>query len=1266
MLDLAAWETAVGEHVKSSIASLSRMCGRLLAACVALLSMSGAFSAHAQSITIGGGNNQTGTVATTLSGSLTVKVKSRFGFAVSGVTVTFTPCTGCTVTPASAVTNLGGNASTKLTFGTVAGTKQVTASATGYGTVTFTETAVAAAPAKIALSPASAATQAGTAVTYSATIQDTYGNTVTSATNAVTMSVSGVTGTFSPGATVTPSGGVATASLTASTTGTATVKASATGLTGASAALSVSAGAPAKLVLSPSNSSTGAGAGIAYSATIQDAFGNVVSSATNPVTFTIGGLPGTFSPASPVTPTGGVAKSVLTSTVAGSATVTVSATGLASASTGLTVVAAAPAKIALAPLSASTQTGVPIAYAATVQDSFGNTVGSATNPVTFSVSGISGTFSPNSIESPIAPVNGVAKCSFTASTAGTGSITANSTGLTGASATLSVTLAQPAKLSLTPATATASVGTPVTYTVAILDSNGNLVPSATNAITLSVSGVSGSFSPASPLTPVNGVASATFVASTAGAASINASATGLTGAAGSLNVTLPSGATQSLFTTQTPVLPNASDNVPYELGMKFRVARSGQITGIRYWKASSDTGTHIGRIWSAAGTQLAAVTFAGESASGWQQQLLSTPLPIPANTTYVVSVNIAAYYPFTNGGLATSIVNGDISSVADGNNGVFGPAFGFPTNSFQSSNYFRDILFVADSVPTIVKVSGDNQSGAAGSTLPNALVVQVRDGSNNPVANATVNFAIASGGGSVSPASALTDSNGVAGTSLTLAPKGLSVVSATAPGVGAVSFNGFVPNAISIENQQAGSGGWQLTNPVSATAPEIAGYAAATSVNKGGSLPFMISLAAAGQYQIDVWRLGYYRGTGGRLVGTFGPLNGATQAPCNVTDTTTLLIQCAWTPSFTLQTATTWTTGLYVANLTALASGKQSQIWFVLRDDGSAADLLFQSSFNTFVAYSNYGTTERHSLYEYNSTNGVRAYKVSFDRPFGQVTFDQGNNNKLTNYERNMASWLESQGYDVAYITDVDTHTNPGQLLQHKAYLAVGHDEYWSLEMRNGVEQARDSGVNLGFFAGNSAYWRVRFEASGAGVANRVMACYKDPLANDPVAPTYLWRGPQNNRPENALLGVMYVGDNDTTSPYPYVVANSADPYYANTGFVDGSVASGIVGYEWDAIVNNGFSPAGAVSLSSSPTNPTTIAPYLPSGTSSAISNAARYTAASGAKVFATGSIQFAWGLDSSGVYPPQADPRIKQFVVNVLSDLGARPVTPNDGVVVP
>jgi len=158
------------------------------------------------------------------------------------------------------------------------------------------------------------------------------------------------------------------------------------------------------------------------------------------------------------------------------------------------------------------------------------------------------------------------------------------------------------------------------------------------------------------------------------------------------------GEPQSLFTSQVPGTPDATDGSPYEMGMKFQVDVAGEITAIRYYRAPSEGATtHTGRIWSAAGTQLASVVFASETASGWQEQDLASPLAIDADTTYVVSVNIGTSYAVTNSGLATAIVNGNIRSVDDGQNGVFGTPGTFPTGSFNEGNYFRDIVFVPDS-----------------------------------------------------------------------------------------------------------------------------------------------------------------------------------------------------------------------------------------------------------------------------------------------------------------------------------------------------------------------------------------------------------------------------------------------------------------------------------------------------------------------------------------------------------------------------------------
>ena len=192
---------------------------------------------------------------------------------------------------------------------------------------------------------------------------------------------------------------------------------------------------------------------------------------------------------------------------------------------------------------------------------------------------------------------------------------------------------------------------------------------------------------------------------------------------------------------------------------------------------------------------------------------------------------------------------------------------------------------------------------------------------------------------------------------------------------------------------------------------------------------------------------------------------------------------------------------MYLALLTN-AQNYQSYITFVVRDDARTADLLYQQSVTTYQAYNNYpadGATGK-SLYDFNSygatvasTGAKRAAKVSFDRPYadGYGSGQFGGNS--WNWERYYIGWLEQNGYDVAYSTNLDTHSSGARLLNFKGFLSVGHDEYWSKAMLDNVTAARNAGVNLGFFGSNTAYWQVRFEQSAGGVANRVMVCIRAP-----------------------------------------------------------------------------------------------------------------------------------------------------------------------------
>lgn len=157
---------------------------------------------------------------------------------------------------------------------------------------------------------------------------------------------------------------------------------------------------------------------------------------------------------------------------------------------------------------------------------------------------------------------------------------------------------------------------------------------------------------------------------------------------------------QSLFTTQIPKQTGLRDGVNYELGMRFRAAVAGSIQAIRFYKSPGESGSHTGKIYSATGGLLAQVQFANETASGWQVRKLPSALNILANTEYVVSVNTGnQYYVATNGGLSSVIINGSLASMS-GLNGVYGAVGRMPNQSFQGSNYFRDVVFVAASAPS--------------------------------------------------------------------------------------------------------------------------------------------------------------------------------------------------------------------------------------------------------------------------------------------------------------------------------------------------------------------------------------------------------------------------------------------------------------------------------------------------------------------------------------------------------------------------------------
>jgi N,N-dimethylformamidase beta subunit-like, C-terminal/Domain of unknown function (DUF4082)/Bacterial Ig-like domain len=483
-------------------------------------------------------------------------------------------------------------------------------------------------------------------------------------------------------------------------------------------------------------------------------------------------------------------------------------------------------------------------------------------------------------------------------------------------------------------------------------------------------------------------------------------------------------------------------------------------------------------------------------------------------------------------------------------------------------------------------------------------------------------------------------------------------------------------NAIVLENSFPGSTAWKLTG--AAQPPTgLEGFATATSVNAGGSVQLKVNTADGAPYQIQIYRVGYYGGSQARLVSVLPSLVGSSQ-PDPQTDDNTGLIDCSgWDVAATLTTTSDWPTGIYLLRLLRTDNGSDNHILLVVRNDSVPADLGYALSVTTYQAYNDWGGK---SLYTFNSEgdNTVattpRAVKVSFDRPYNQSLDQQVN--FFTECDIQNVSWLEGEGYNLSYLTNIDVHTG-SPLSRFKAIISPAHDEYWSAEMRTAFTAARDSGRGLAFFGANAIFWKIRFEANPySGTANRIQVCYKtiESGGPDPTGvPTTTWRDPTVGQPENALIGQMYIGDNGSNFfPLAVTGAQAQNRFWRYTALTTlaptqvNNIGQYLLGWEWDARVANGQEPAGVNTVAASPVNGEilTDAGHTYNPSANATSNTTTYHAASGAWVFASGTNQWSRGLGVNMEGDGEPNNFIQQATVNMLADLGARPTTPTAGIV--
>ena len=184
-----------------------------------------------------------------------------------------------------------------------------------------------------------------------------------------------------------------------------------------------------------------------------------------------------------------------------------------------------------------------------------------------------------------------------------------------------------------------------------------------------------------------------------------------------------------------------------------------------------------------------------------------------------------------------------------------------------------------------------------------------------------------------------------------------------------------------------------------------------------------------------------------------------------------------------------------------------------------------------------------------------RAFKVSFDRPM-QYPDDNPGNSDVEYRWVPFIKWFEKNGFAVDYCTSVDLHANSALLNAYNLVLSIGHDEYWSKEMRDNVEAFAARGGNVAFFSGNTCWWQVRFEDD-----NHTMVCYKDasldPLSStDPTRSTVNWYDIPVNRPENSMTGVSWrygaVRPANFNEPRSFLVRDASHWVFAGTGLNDG------------------------------------------------------------------------------------------------------------------
>jgi hypothetical protein len=471
------------------------------------------------------------------------------------------------------------------------------------------------------------------------------------------------------------------------------------------------------------------------------------------------------------------------------------------------------------------------------------------------------------------------------------------------------------------------------------------------------------------------------------------------------------------------------------------------------------------------------------------------------------------------------------------------------------------------------------------------------------------------------------------------------------------------PPSIARENRARGTRAWRLPGAPGleggAARGAVEGYVAMQAIAPGQIQRVYVNAPGSRTVRLRIYRIGWYGGTGGRLVLRSGRLAAVRQPPCTHRFSTGLT-ECDWHATLSFPIPEALASGVYIVKLLG-ARGAQSDCLFVVRSS-HPPPLLVEIPTATYEAYNAWGGD---SLYPGGAklvgvTHTSQGVEVSYDRPYDSQT----GAGQFFIREVAIVRFLERYGYPVAYTTIESIDGAPGQVMGARALIDVGHSEYWSERDEQAFARARGGGESLIFISSDTIAWRVRFEpatraSSQAGETDHVIVAYKENVGIDPdhLQPSGLFPEGGANLVGSSYNGCITPRVQQPGPPvyryYAWRPAPGLRPawLFAHSGVTADTSIPGIVGYELDQ-----RTPATApgTRLIGTGAGVRCQAETEPSPAHGTLAETTLHTAPSGALVFATGTLGWEYALSpvpqASPDAPLEPDSRVVMMTRNLLA----------------